>query len=72
MVANLLERIYEEPVHLGKCPEKFNSSDFLDKRLHYFQEKMQRALTAEDYETAARIRDELAKIGKKTKKTKRK
>jgi len=72
MVWSLLERIYEEPVHLGKYPKKFSSGDFLDKRMHYLQSKMQRALTTEDYETAAKMRDEIAKLSKKTKKTKRK
>ena len=58
----LLERIHEGATHhVGKAPANQNLD--LAQRLTHLRQKLAEALTAEHYEQAAKIRDELLTLG---------
>jgi len=60
----LLERIHGGRVHVGKAPAKLSllgaqGKEMAANRLRILEEQMQQAVAVEDYERAARLRDQI-------------
>lgn len=69
LVQRLLDRIYEEPVHLGKVPNRYLKTEHLSKRISYLKSKMNGVLLHENYEQAAIIRDKIRQLNSLPSKT---
>lgn len=61
-LAPLLENIHGETEHVGKCPARAPESSEREFRLIRMRKELQEAVEDEDYETAARLRDEIGEI----------
>lgn len=57
--SKLIQRIYEEPFHIGKVPKHFFKKHVVKERLNYFNKKMEALLARENYEQAAVLRDKI-------------
>lgn len=55
----LLKSMHKGTKHVGKVPAALKQSRDLNDRLKYLQKKLDRAVTAEDFEQAANLRDEI-------------
>jgi protein arginine kinase activator len=58
----LLENIHEETRHTGKFPRRAPRDPVRQTELIQLRNEQKRAIAAEDYETAARIRDKIKSI----------
>jgi protein arginine kinase activator len=59
----LLARAHEDATcHIGKAPEQCAASVHRQQRLMQLRRELDRAVAAEQYETAARLRDEVADL----------
>lgn len=58
----LLENIHEEAVHAGKSPRRAPRNTEQQTMLIQLRNDLNRAVAAEDYETAARVRDRIKSI----------
>ncbi|MDX2036875.1 MAG: UvrB/UvrC motif-containing protein [Isosphaeraceae bacterium] len=58
----LLENIHEETRHTGKTPRRAPRDPRLQTQLIQLRNDQKRAIAAEDYEKAARIRDEIRSL----------
>ena len=58
----LLENIHSETEHTGKLPQRAPESSEREFRLIRMRKELQEAVDDEDYETAARLRDEISEI----------
>ena len=58
------------PIHLGGCPKSFKSEDVL-KKLESLQFALSEAVTAESYERAALLRDQIKTLNEKIDEKKR-
>lgn len=58
----LLENIHDEPRHLGKVPRRAPRGTQLQATLFQLRNDLKRAIAAEDYETAARLRDQIKSL----------
>ena len=58
---NLLEAMHKKTEHCGKVPKRFEATKAHRERLNELKEKLQGAVASEDYEEAARLRDEISK-----------
>ena len=58
----LLDRIHGATTHVGKQPGEANPELVLELRRHQLQGELDRAVTSEAYEEAARLRDEIREI----------
>ena len=56
---NLLKSMHKGTRHIGKVPSALRQSRDLNDRLKSLQKKLDKAVTAEDFETAATLRDEI-------------
>lgn len=64
-LATVLRRIHGSTRHVGKIPARINQ-DVSDKlRIQELKRKLQRSVEMEEFEEAARIRDEIRKLEKK-------
>jgi protein arginine kinase activator len=55
----LLKSMHKGTKHLGKVPLAMRQGRDLTERLKYLQKKLDRAVSAEDFEQAATLRDEI-------------
>ena len=55
----LLENIHDETRHAGKVPRRAPRSSQRQTELIDLRNKLKRAIAAEDYEAAARFRDQI-------------
>jgi protein arginine kinase activator len=55
----LLKSMHKGTKHVGKVPVALKQSRDLNERLKYLQKKLDKAVTAEDFEQAASLRDEI-------------
>ena len=58
----LLENIHEETRHAGKVPKRAPRGSRRQTTLIQLRNDLKRAIAAEDYETAARVRDEIKNL----------
>ena len=58
----LLENIHDETRHSGKVPRRAPRNTQQQTTLIQLRNDLKRAVAAEDYETAARIRDQIKSI----------
>lgn len=56
---SLLKTMHKGTRHVGKVPAALRQSRDLTERLKHLQKKLDRAVTAEDFEQAASLRDEI-------------
>jgi len=56
---NLLKTMHKGTRHIGKVPNSLRQSRDLTDRLKQLQKKLDRAVTEEDFEQAANLRDEI-------------
>jgi len=56
---NMLRAMHKGTRHIGKVPEALRQSRDLSERLKGLQKKLSKAIEAEDFETAAVLRDEI-------------
>ncbi|HEV3121504.1 MAG TPA: UvrB/UvrC motif-containing protein, partial [Isosphaeraceae bacterium] len=55
----LLENIHEHTSHAGKVPKRAPRNSERQNTLIQLRNDLKRAIAAEDYETAARVRDQI-------------
>ena len=55
----LLENIHDETRHSGKVPKRAPQNSQQQTTLIQLRNELKRAIAAEDYETAARVRDKI-------------
>ncbi len=55
----LLKTMHKGTRHVGKAPAAFRQARDLGERLKHLEKKLDRAVTAEDFEQAASLRDEI-------------
>lgn len=60
----LLENIHDEPRHCGKVPRRAPKNSQRQTEMIELRNKLKRAVAAEDYEVAARLRDQIKDIEK--------
>jgi len=60
----LLEAIHKSDHHVGKVPKKLEASAGNIAKLRKLKDELQGAIASEDFERAARLRDEIKKIEK--------
>jgi protein arginine kinase activator len=58
-LGGLLKTMHKGTHHVGKVPEAFRQGRDLSDRVKELQEKLNKAITAEDFEEAALLRDEI-------------
>jgi len=58
-LAGLLKTMHKGTRHVGKAPEALRQSREAGDRLKLLQKKLTKAISAEDYELAAQLRDEI-------------
>jgi|SRR5580658_4652172 protein arginine kinase activator len=56
---SLLKSMHKGTKHIGKVPAALRQGRDLNERLKHLQKKLDRAVTAEDFEQAAGLRDEI-------------
>ena len=64
----LLETIHHSSRHVGKVPARKGFESFHWEQAQKLKEELQQAITNEEYEKAAKIRDQLRELEKKQKK----
>ena len=63
-LGGLLLKVQHEASHVGRAPAGTTPTGQLRRRLDAARLDMEKAIAAEDYESAARLRDEIAEIEK--------
>lgn len=58
----LLENIHEDTIHKGKHPRSAGAGTSIQSRMIQLRKDLQAAIDCEDYESAARYRDEIAAL----------
>ncbi len=58
----LLRRLHGTTRHVGKVPAKSHARIHLDRQLGQLREQLQQAISAENYELAAALRDEIRQL----------
>ena len=61
----LLKKIHGATRHIGKSPTSSKRKVSLEERLKELRERLERAVKLEEYEEAARLRDEIRELVKK-------
>jgi protein arginine kinase activator len=61
----LLKKIHGATRHIGKSPLSLKRRISLEERLRELRERLERAVRLEEYEEAARIRDQIRELEKK-------
>ena len=56
---SLLKTMHKGTKHIGKVPQSFRQTQDLSEKLQSLQNRLDKAVGQEDFETAARIRDEI-------------
>ena len=60
----LMKRLHGNAGHTGKFPEKAQTVNLKKKKIDELKTKMARAVETEDFESAARLRDEIKELSK--------
>ncbi|MEI7650999.1 MAG: UvrB/UvrC motif-containing protein [Verrucomicrobiota bacterium] len=63
-LGGLLAKVQHEPEHVGRAPAGVLPAAQLRRRLVAARLEMEKSISAEDYEVAARLRDEIAALEK--------
>jgi protein arginine kinase activator len=63
----LLRKIHGSTTHVGKVPKKIDKEVLYELRLKNLKVSLERAIQLEEYEEAAKIRDEIKKVEEKRK-----
>ena len=63
-ISPLMKRLHGNAVHTGKFPEKAESINLKKKKLAELKTKMAKAVETEDFESAAKLRDEIKELSK--------
>lgn len=71
-LAPLLETIHHSSRHVGKTPNRESYDSFNFEQSQRLREELQQAITNEEYEKAAQIRDQVRELEKSQKKKKKK
>jgi protein arginine kinase activator len=58
----LIEKIHDSTQHMGKVPQRASPEVSMQKELRHLQLELKRAIKREDYEKAARLRDEVRRL----------
>jgi protein arginine kinase activator len=61
-LGGLLAKVQHEPEHVGRAPVGTPPAGRLRRRLEEARREMEQAVAAEDFESAARLRDEIAAL----------
>ena len=61
-LAPTISRIHGTGVHIGTAPERYKEGRERKERIAELESKLKRAVEAEEYEEAAKLRDELRKL----------
>ena len=61
----LLKTMHKGTKHVGKVPQSFKQSQDLSDKMKSLQNKLDKAVAEEDFESAARVRDEINQIKNK-------
>jgi protein arginine kinase activator len=61
-LSGLLKTMHKGTRHAGKSPESLRASREISDRLKLLQKKLAKAIESEDFELAARLRDEIKQI----------
>lgn len=69
-LAPLLKRIHGSDHHIGEIPAKAPKDVVVTSKLQELRMKMKKAIEAEEFEEAAKLRDKIRELEKKGKKTK--
>lgn len=65
IISEIVKRIQKKPQHSGKFPHGLDSSIVYASELKTLKVELDKAITAEDYEKAAALRDQINKITSK-------
>jgi len=60
----LLERIHGKAYHSGKIPQERKTKDNISKRIYELRKELEEAIRKENYERAAKLRDEIRGLEK--------
>ncbi len=63
-LGSLLKAVHKGTRHVGKIPERQHQSLLFHDRLKTLQESLDKAVTEEDYEAAAELRDQIRNLEK--------
>lgn len=66
MLAPLIKRIQGNNIHAGKIPKKSGASIRLRKKIKDLKNHLQELIETEEFEEAARVRDEIKKLEEET------
>lgn len=61
-IANVLKDMHKGTQHTGKIPSRMRRQQELQRVIEEIEVRMEKAVSSEDYETAARLRDELGTV----------
>ncbi len=61
-LGNLLKAMHKGSSHTGKMPARLAQTHAQDERLRSLQDDLQRAVTEENYESAASLRDQIRRL----------
>ena len=64
-LAGLLKTMHKGTRHVGKVPEALRASREQSDRLKTLQKKLEKAVKAENYEDAAKLRDEIREVSER-------
>ena len=67
-LAPLLKRIHGSDHHIGRIPAKVHKGTAVVSKLQELRVKMKKAIESEEFEEAAKLRDQIRKLEKKGKK----
>jgi protein arginine kinase activator len=62
VLGGLLTKVQHEPEHVGRAPAGILPAGQLRRRLEAARREMERAVTSEEFEVAARLRDEISTL----------
>ena len=63
-IGDLLERVHGARAHVGRVPGTTEADSLRSQRLSSLQQRLEDAVRAEAYESAARLRDEIRALGR--------
>ena len=61
-LGSLLKAMHKGTEHVGKLPERAQRVNALNRRMRSLNENLQKAVAAENYESAASLRDEIKQL----------
>lgn len=61
-IIEAIDSIQGRNIHCGKFPKKYSVEILNSRKIEQLKAEIQKAITCEDYETAAQIRDEVKKL----------